>query len=201
MLRTLSIPTNPASTTQTLARAKMTTLSNAWKTLLTDDQREAWNQASPPKVSTVGHSTYIKQTGQAYFNSINRVLLGAGASMIIHPPIGTIVGPLQNPVLTVDSFSQTIVLTFDGPTFTPDYVLQIWTTQPFTPGNSYRNIGEKFTDNYITPSSPLDLSADWTKAHGGWQFETGCVVYCMPYIINIYTADITGQVILQATST
>ena len=139
--------------------------------------------------------------GWILFNQINRIILGAGGTLIIHPPIGDAIGPLQSPVLTVDSGTQTIVLSFAGPVIGPDYVLQVWTTQPLVPANSYNNIGEKFTANFTTPTSPIDFTAEWQKVHGGWQFATGCIVYAMPYIVNIYSGDISGQVILKAVST
>ena len=201
MIRTLSIPTNPVSTTQTLARGKMTVLAHAWNTLLTAAQRLAWEAVAPNVSTDKLTANRIISNGRQYFNKINRIILGAGGFVIIHPPVGTYIGPLENPVLTVDSVSQTIILSYSGPVIGSDYVLQLWSTQPFVASNMYAANVQKFTANFTTPTSPIDFTTEWVKVHGGWDFVPGCVVYCAPYIVNLFTGDITQDVILSAIST
>ena len=85
-IRARAIPTNPGSTKQLNARARLSTYSQSWQTL-TDAQRQAWTEwaRQNPVINSLGHSVLL--SGQQAYIQLNTRLALAGDTAISVPPI------------------------------------------------------------------------------------------------------------------
>lgn len=77
-LRTLVIPTNPSSGPQTLARNRMSSLTNLWNNTLTAAQRAAWDTyaSNVPVTNRIGQQIYL--TGLNWYVACNSIRDQAG---------------------------------------------------------------------------------------------------------------------------
>ena len=86
-LRRRVAPTNPNSTRQQTMRSLLSSIASQWSTLLTTQQRAAWNTwaAQQPKEGPLGNS--INLTGINGFIWCNTHILDASDTIIADPPV------------------------------------------------------------------------------------------------------------------
>ncbi|NVM57914.1 MAG: hypothetical protein HWN51_07335, partial [Desulfobacterales bacterium] len=82
-------PTNPNSTRQQTMRSLLSSIASQWASLLTVEQRAAWNTwaAQQPKEGPLGNS--INLTGINAFVWCNTHVLDAGDTLLSDPPPAT----------------------------------------------------------------------------------------------------------------
>jgi hypothetical protein len=94
--RLYAIPTNRWTAAQVRARGAFGAISTAWKELLAEEQRLAWNAAGPKVLSHPRLEQSGPLTGQQHFEGINSARARIGREMLLWPPERVVFGP--NPV-------------------------------------------------------------------------------------------------------
>ena len=131
--------TNPQSDAQTAQRGQFSTISATWRTL-TDDQRAAWEAATPyfPYQDKLGQTK--NYSGAQLYSKLNGGIRSASpsASLLVTPP-----APVSIPTLTVTGFAVTngsgnmaLTGTFAPTTVPADCVLMVYTTSGLSAGIS-----------------------------------------------------------------
>jgi hypothetical protein len=113
--RAASIPVNPQTTRQNVIRGYMTSLSNAWFNILTQDQRDAWDQygASKPVKNRLGMTMYL--TGQNQYVRCNVPRLQAGFTVINEGPTNLTDAPgILDLGCTASAATQLLTVTWAG---------------------------------------------------------------------------------------
>lgn len=84
--RKRAIPTDPNTNRQQAVKANFAALSTAWNTVLTPEQREAWNQygANVPRVDALGQTHYLP--GIQWFIGLNTIWMQGGQTMLTGAP-------------------------------------------------------------------------------------------------------------------
>lgn len=152
-LRFRTKPTNPNSVRQQAVRAILGTLSSAWSSSLSDEDRALWaayGQANPVQ-DALGQS--ITLSGMAWFCRLNSRLVDAGETALAVPPVGS--GPAALETITPEVKDDgSLSLVFTG---TPDATsfLQVWATLPGNAGTSpNRNQARLVGYSAAAPTTP-----------------------------------------------
>lgn len=127
-------PTNPQTSRQQTTRAILGTRSSSWTSVLTQNQRDAWDvyASGNPVKNSLGEDVYI--SGLAWYVKANARLVDAGLALIADPPI--LGAPDALNTLTVDiSAAATADVTFTG-ALGADEALQLWVSLPVSLGSS-----------------------------------------------------------------
>lgn len=163
-MRNRSIPVNPGTDRQDVVRTSMTSISNAWKYVLTPAQRIAWRAfgANIQVKNRLGDT--ITLSGIAAFNRVNLFRLATlGTTMLDDPPTPTITDAAPafdtftaaNPVPPPNFVQATITLAGGTPA---DYSIAAYLSGAISPGiKFYRGpypdlqiISPAAASNYIT---------------------------------------------------
>lgn len=110
-IRNKVTPTNPQSAAQVAQRAKLATFASKWRTL-TEEQRQAWNDAVSGWSRTDIFGDSQNPTGSILHNRLNMTIATAGGTAIVLPPM-----PLGAPSPTAlsvvtDTVASTMEVTF-----------------------------------------------------------------------------------------
>jgi hypothetical protein len=110
-LRTKVTPVNPQTIAQGNVRARLTTFSQAWRSL-TAAQIQAWNAAVSNFVGTDIFGDIKTPSGINLYNKLNLNLAAAGQTAISNPPLPVGVGYVSALSLAADASASTIAATF-----------------------------------------------------------------------------------------
>lgn len=127
-------PTNPNTSRQQTTRTILGTYSARWVSLLTQDQRDAWDvyAAGHPIKNSLGQDILI--SGLAWYVKCNARLSDAGLAGTPDPPVFG--APVGFETLACDiSAVTTVDVTFTG-TLGADEAMQLWTSLPVSLGSS-----------------------------------------------------------------
>lgn len=110
--RARSIPVNPNSAAQQTVRNNMSELAQAWNNVLTQAQRDAWDNYAnlSPITGVLGDPLVL--SGQQMYIRCNAVRLRAGAARVDAGPVLTGLIALTTPVATVDISDGTISVAY-----------------------------------------------------------------------------------------
>jgi hypothetical protein len=86
-IRARSVPVNPNTTRQSTIRGYLAALSNAWYSILTQSQRNEWDQyaANVPVFGKLGQTFYL--TGQQTYVKLNTPRLQSGLPVVTVAPV------------------------------------------------------------------------------------------------------------------
>lgn len=93
-IRTKVTPVNPATGPQKAVRSSFATLSKNWSSVLTPDERGAWNTFATtwPKTDVFGNSVTI--SGMNYYIALNQRLAQIDEALITMPPSSLAITPI-----------------------------------------------------------------------------------------------------------
>lgn len=96
--RNRTVPINPATPAQVIARANMSSNVASWQNDLTVAQRETWNDAAAlaPQTNRLGQTIHL--TGQNWYIRANQLLLLTGQTAVTAPPVNL---EVPGPALTL----------------------------------------------------------------------------------------------------
>lgn len=160
------IPMNPKSTAQTAVRARMSTYSQAWKSL-TENQRTLWNNAVEDWKNSDVFGNKLIPSGFNLYCSLNINIAMLGGVAITEPP-----AQVSVPALTTLSATQVhagaTTVTFTPTPSDADTQYVIEATKPMSAGRSkafseYRHV--KILASGAT--SPQVITADYATKFGG----------------------------------
>lgn len=147
-LRTKVTPTNPKSVAQSAVRNRLTSLSQAWKSL-TETQRSAWNAAVANFAKTDIFGDIKQPTGLNLYVKLNANLGQIGVNALTTPPLPSSVVAVTGVSGAAGVGAGTFVLSF-APTPIPantSYIVRA--TKQLSPGIS--NISNELRDIVILP--------------------------------------------------
>lgn len=101
-VRNRSVPVNPGSTFQNTVRANLASLSQAWVSELTDNERASWDQyaSQVPRTDALGNQMFV--LGINWFVAVNSLRLLATAARLDSAPIIFTGTSLTPPILVAD---------------------------------------------------------------------------------------------------
>lgn len=169
-----TVPSNPQTAAQIAVRGKISTLSQAWKTL-TSEQQAAW-QAATPQFQYVNNLGQLQSyTAQALFMALNSSIRAANpsASLLSSPPAPasiTNVVPSTLEANVTAGVMEVFSIAF-APTVPAGHAVIVQATRAMSPGvtrpskSDFRQIGVIAAAS----TTPQDLNADWMTTFGGAQ--------------------------------
>jgi hypothetical protein len=158
-MRRRTIPTNPNTAFQVLARNRLQTVSQAWQALDPDEQ-EAWRQwaQTNPIVNTLGQPQVL--AGHQAFAQINSRLLAMSQALIDTPPAIPAPVPLLTASVASSAGGGTCAITFTATPLGANDRLYIRCAVVSSPGISYvRNRLKLITITSAALASPYDAAS------------------------------------------
>jgi hypothetical protein len=130
-------PTQPRTTRQTLVRDRLTTLSKAWASDITDPQRAAWNSFAKLNTTRDVFGNSQAGTGINAYLRVNGVLLNLDEAREDTPPADLMVEGLATVTVTVSAGGGSALIDFTPTPLDADFALYIFATPGLTPGRSF----------------------------------------------------------------
>lgn len=161
-LRSLIIPSNPRSFTQTSVRLVMTALAAVWRGTLTDLQRAGWESISPP--SSSGIDSYLKANAQP-------TLAGMAREDDAPDSLALVTLPLTAPV--VDASAHSITFTAIGAD--PDIDVNVFVSAPQRSSRLSRQFPFTFGGTISDVSAGGSVTLGTT--HPAYNLVAGDIVY------------------------
>lgn len=155
-LRTKVTPVNPQTISQGNVRARLTTFSQAWRSL-TGAQILSWNAAVSNYTGTDIFGDIKTPSGINLYNKLNLNLAAAGQPPISNPPLPVSVGYTSALSLAADASTSTIVATFTAIGGTVGQTVIVQATKGVSAGKNfvkseYRQVGT-FSGSAVSPQA------------------------------------------------
>lgn len=165
-LRTKVTPVNPQTSFQSQVRDRLTTFSQAWRSL-TNDQRASWNGAVAGFATTNIFGDVKNPSGLNLFVRLNANLAEIGVSEIDTPPLpDSAVGP-QTITLTAAAGTPAISLAWTGGAVPADTKWVVRITPQVSPGKSFvKNLYRNLSVLASAATSPQDLLTAYNARFG-----------------------------------
>jgi hypothetical protein len=165
-LRTKVTPVNPKSLDQIAIRARLATISSAWRAL-TQAQILAWNAAVANFAKTDIFGDIKNPSGINLFQKLNNNLLRVGAAQISDPPL-----PIAIPSLVTFTATQVhagaTTLTFTATPTIADMQLEVQGTKPVSTGVSFVKSEYRLFDSLApATASPYVATVTYAAKFGG----------------------------------
>lgn len=183
----------------------------AWKSTLTDAQRNQWDEAAKVQAKSARTLGRDPLSGAQYFSRVNLTLELAGASLITEPPVTSDAIPLESLSLASDADAQSLQLTFTPATVPADHILQVWATPNCSPGKlRLGNRSYWLCDLPAGTTSPASIAAPWlakpwpSAVVGTLATQTiqpGEKIFALGKFINLTNAARSGQLLASAIAT
>ena len=189
--RTKITPRNPATPYQQAARNSMGQLAKDWGSLLTDAQRAAWSAygATSPVISPFGNPKPL--AGNTAFTSVNRIVLQAGGTMLLDPPVSKAITGLTSLTLTANHTGPVLTVTFAPTPLSSPEGIYLFATPAFSPGISNSTTMLRFLNYYSAASSVLDIESDWVARFGTFPASAGQRIAILAQVVNNTTGAIS----------
>lgn len=180
-LRTKVSPVNPQTTYQTGIRNRLTTVSQAWKSL-TQAQRNAWNTAVGDYSKTDIFGSIRNPSGFNLYQMLNNNLLAIGQAVITVPPVPASVAAMTSISLAVVTGTPAITLTF-APAIPVGTSVKVFATAPQSQGKSFVKSEYRFIGLLTDSDTSPEVMTTLYSAKFGAVTENGLKVFvkCVPY--------------------
>lgn len=171
--RARSIPTNPASSRQTVVRNAVAGLSNYWSQILTSAQRAAWNvyATNVPLVGPLGDAR--KVSGIAMYVRSNTPRFQSGLARVDAGPTTFTLGSFTNPVITASHTAPEFSIAFTNTDSWAGAVggaMLVYASRPQSSGIGFFNgpyaYAGKIAGAATPPTSPATMAAPFPLAAG-----------------------------------
>lgn len=163
--RARSIPVNPNSTAQQGVRANLSTLAQAWNAVLTQVQRDAWDNYATLSPITGKLGDELVLSGQQMYIRCNTIRLLAGIARVDAGPTVPGLIALTTPVATLSIASTNVSVAFTNTDQWANEVgggLNIQTGRFISPGRNFFRGPFRFNSNVAgagaPPASPEDTT-------------------------------------------
>ena len=163
--RARSIPVNPNSSAQQGVRSSLTTLAQAWNAVLTQAQRDAWDNYATLSPVTGKLGDELVLSGQMMYIRCNTVRLLAGIARVDAGPTVPGLIALTTPVATISIGAATVSVAFTNTDQWANEVgggLNIQTGRFISPGRNFFRGPYRFNTNVAgavaPPASPEDTA-------------------------------------------
>jgi hypothetical protein len=161
--RARSLPTQPRTSAQVNARARLTSASAAWRGL-TDAQRAAWNgfAQSFSVVNSLGQT--INLTGAQCYVKVNTVLALTGSAAVTAPPALPTFGPTLATALTATAGTQALSVASTLTTGSSTYM--VYASPQMSAGVSYCGQFRYLANFTQATATKLDILSAYTAKFG-----------------------------------
>ncbi len=172
-IRTLKVPTNPASAFQVLARNRMSDLTNRWLNTLTDAQRDDWATyaANVPIVNRIGEQIFL--TGLNWYVASNSLRNQAGLLRSDDAPATFNLAAFSITTIVASEATQVVQVGYGtGDDWTDDDgAMLAWVTRPQNPTRNFNNLPYRFAAAVLgvtatPPPPPFDVPAPFAFTLG-----------------------------------
>ena len=162
-VRTKVTPVNAQTTFQLAARARLTILSQAWRSL-TQPQRDAWNNAVGGYARTDIFGDLRNPTGKNLYARLNANLNSIGVAAISTPPLPSGAGAVVAGALVMtNGGAKTIAHTTD----TAGHTIQVWATPGVSAGKSFVTNDYRLVTTFVGgAASPANIATAYQARFG-----------------------------------
>lgn len=165
-VRTKVTPVNPQSTSQMLARNKLTNWSQNWRAL-NESQRQGWIAAAPNFPTTDIYGNIKILSGQALYVKLNINLANVGASDISDAPSPIGLPTFDSLSLSAAETGPTLSMTFAPTPVAADFAISVFATPNVPPGRSFvKNLYRFIQIVDAAATSPANLLTAYQAVHG-----------------------------------
>lgn len=190
-LRTKAIPINPKTSYQSKQRGFLSDLAKAYQTTLTAAQQTAWtNYGKSTDAKSVFGSSLIL-SGIAAFIQINQIILTAGGTTILNPPINRFVPSVLSASLVANHTGPLLTLTFTPEPLTGTQVLYVWSTPLLSAGISNFNSQLRFITATAPVAGVLEAHTEWIARFGAFPGAAGGKIGMKVAIVDTDTGAIS----------
>lgn len=186
-IRTKVTPNNPRTSFQLAVRARLTALSQAWRTL-TQTQITAWNGAVNDWMTTNVFGDALKPSGINLYVRLNANILNAGGTALTAPPMP---GAVPNEVLSnfyYQTGSSEFAFELSVSPIPANYAYVVEATPSLSPGIS--NANTLFRQIAVMPAGALsndNLNTEYVAKFGVG--VTDAKVFVRGYLVNLLTGQ------------
>jgi hypothetical protein len=183
-------PVQPQTARQTLVRERLTQLSKAYSTVLTDAARAAWSGFAKinPSVDIFGQPQ--AQTGIATYVRLNSVLFNVGSARIDVPPANLAVKALMSVNVTASAGPNAVSVGFTATPTGAAEMLYLFATQGFSAGRQFFKPAMRFIGSGGPAlASPMDATALYVAKFG--DLVTGQVIGFMVAVADNATGAVS----------
>lgn len=187
VLRSHTIPIDPATTAQLLQRASLTNISQLWKSSAMVSYRAAWILLAIANPYTNQFGQTQRLTGSALFNKLNRNLATIGVSSILVAPGSLACGNpgTITPTYTPGSSPTMVISSTTNPAGGEAVVIR--STKPLSAGISAIGQTQTIVQTFAPGTAgPWDISTTFNKKYGKTFSDQNC------YILVNYVNSTTG---------
>lgn len=163
--RTKVTPVNPQTTSQSIVRSRLTSLSQAWRGL-TQDQRDGWNAAVSDYARTDIFGDLKNPSGFNLFQRLNNNLLAVGQAMLSNVPNAGAVFGFTSLAAAGDASDSSLTLTYTG-VVPAGTAFKVFATAPVSAGKQFVKSEYRLIDIGLTADvSPFNVGAAYESKFG-----------------------------------
>lgn len=189
-LRTKVTPVNPQTISQGNVRARLTTFSQAWRSL-TAAQITAWNNAVSNFTGTDIFGDIKTPSGINLYNKLNLNLAAAGQSPINNPPLPVGVGYFSELTVSAQASIDELLADFTALGASAGQTIIVQATKGVSPGKNFvKSEYRQITTLAGTTASPVDIGAAYVLKFGSMIEGQKVFIRCA-FVDN--TTGVSGQ--------
>jgi hypothetical protein len=193
----------PVSQFSAAARAIFSSIAKAWGGTLNDTQRAAWLAWAQAYPITNVFGDSLTLSGIAAFQSVNRMVLQCGGSIVLTPPAPEplpLPGVTNPPVVTVVSGALT-ALSLYLMSLTAPQVLYMFATPPLSPSVTVQKTDYRLLNTGINPdmSTAAAQLAAYNLRFPTATHKSGLVIYARARVVDLTTGADGGPAVAQGT--
>lgn len=194
--RTKVTPVNPQTSYQTTVRARLTTISQTWRTIGVED-RNTWNTAVTNFAKTDIFGDLKNPSGFNLYQRLNNNLITVGQSIMVTAPNPEGVDVVTITSIIPDESSQLIPMVLSG-AVPSNTAVKVYATAGLSPGKSFvKNEFRLITTLAPDAATPVALGAAYTAKFGA--FNILQVIFFKLVFVNINTGQESESAQFRAT--
>jgi hypothetical protein len=182
--RTKVTPVNPRTPAQIAVRTHLSANAKSWGNILTQDQRDAWNNAGKQLVVKNIFGDVLTLNGIALYQRLNTTLLFNGNATLDTPPIDLHVSGLTALHLTAVATTPQLSITVLPATLPAGQSLQIWFTPAMPPGRNFLHGNYRLVKSTAASASAIYCMTEWVARFGAFPTTPGQKIGVLVNVIN-----------------
>ncbi len=195
-LRTKVTPTNPQTQSQVLARARLASFAQGWRSL-TEAQRESWRSVVSQWATTDVFGDVVNPSGNALYVRLNINISLAGGTTITTPPSPVGAEALTELSVGADHTDQSMSVAFAPATVPADHAMIIESTPMLSPGISNANSQFRIISTLApAASSPATVGVNQVAKFGA--IVEGQKVFVRAKFIRRDTGEVSQALVASA---
>jgi hypothetical protein len=176
---------NPKSHRQSLARARLHTLANAWGNSLSFGNRTSWRSYAIANPVTNKFGNLVALSGQQMFIRLNGTLMAAGFDPQFNPPAPSGIGsPVTASLIPVHGTGGSVSAAFIKTGTNVDELAYVYMSGTYGNGRSFMGSGFRFLAATVADGTLQDFTSLWVNQFGHLPTTDGGQIFMRWAIIN-----------------